>query len=118
LRKALPEFKQFSGWTQSHDCVSALGLDLLSHIPGALAEQQYYSLKYILLHHHNNDNVWDGYWWTSPLYTTCHILKALIGKEWEKEKVNIKKILDSIFQQANANGSFGTHYDAESPFYT
>ena len=118
LKKALPEFKDFSGWTQSHDCVSALGLNLLSLIPGDLAEQEYYALKYILFHHHDHENVWDGYWWTSPWYTTCHILKALIIKDWEREQTNIRKILDRIFQEANANGSFGTRYDTESAFYT
>ena len=118
LRIALPEFKNFSGWTQSHDCVSALGLNLLSRIPGGLGEQKYYALKYILFHHHNNDNVWDGYWWTSPWYTTCNILKALINKEWEREQNNIKKSLYSIFKKANTNGSFGTEYDPESVFFT
>src|SRR5215204_325404 len=118
LKAALPEFKDFSGWTQSHDCVSALGLNLLSRISGGVVEQQYYALKYALFHHHNHDNVWDGYWWTSPWYTTCHILKALINKEWEREQFNIQKTLASVFQKANENGSFGTLYDSESIFFT
>jgi hypothetical protein len=118
LKKALPEFKDFSGWTQSHDCVTALGLNFLSLMNGTFADQQYNALKYILLDRHNLHNVWDGYWWTSPLYTTCHILQALIVKEWEKEESRIKKTLDSILQKANANGSFSTPYDIESPFFT
>jgi A-macroglobulin TED domain len=118
LTKALPEFKDFSGWTQSHDCVTALGLNFLSLMNGTFADQQYYTLKYMLLDRYNHHNVWDGYWWTSPLYTTCHILQALIVKEWEKEESRIKKTLDSILQKANANGSFSTPYDTESPFFT
>ena len=85
---------------------------------GAFADQQYYALKYILLDRHNRHNVWDGYWWTSPLYTTCHILQALIEKEWETEESRIKNTLDHIFQKVNANGSFSTPYDTESAFFT
>jgi hypothetical protein len=118
LGAALPEFKKLDGWLQAHDCVSALCLYLLATLPGKKEEDIYRHLKYILFNRQNHNFLWEGYWWTSPLYASCYIVKALLLKDKEADSPEIQEITDNIVLQTNPNGSYGTDFDTESCFYT
>jgi len=118
LRKALPEFKNFDGWTQAHGCVSALAFYFLSMLPQADGKE-YEHLKYILLNACDNENLLQGYWWTSSIYASTYLVRGILTNE---KKHTVPKaatdIIENILKKRDVQGNFGTAFDRESPFYT
>ncbi|MFM7851650.1 MAG: hypothetical protein ACKO96_06945, partial [Flammeovirgaceae bacterium] len=64
------------GWTQSHLCVSAAAFYLLSLIGDKT--KNFFLLKRYILRCQKSDGLWDSYWWTSPIYSTCIIIKSCL----------------------------------------
>jgi len=118
LRKALPEFKNFDGWTQAHGCVSALAFYFLSMLPGAY-EKEYEQLKYTLLDACAEDNLVEGYWWTSPIYASTYLVRGILTNEKTHAPSDaVTDIIENILKKKDVQENFGTAFDRESAFYT
>ncbi|AWK04370.1 hypothetical protein HYN56_09020 [Flavobacterium crocinum] len=99
-----------SGWTSSHNCVSAVSFYFL-----ALYNQK--STSFLNLRNYfeiDFEKKTDSYWWTSSLYTLNYLAKTYYHLE-EFEKLNW--IIMETEKLQNDNGSFGDKY-GESKFYT
>lgn len=118
LRQALPEFKNFDGWTRAHECVSALAFYFVSMLPGT-CDEEYEQLKYILLGACDHDTLLEGYWWTSPLYASTYLVRGILaGEKTNTLSKTVTNVIDRMLKKRNDDGSFGTAFDRESAFYT
>jgi len=108
--------QDFKGWTSSHICVSALIFYFLSSHK-VYPEHKDKLIKY-LLSTRNEIGLWESYWWTSPIYSTCFVIKGLINENDEKYDSLITNSLESLIKLANPNHSFGSDKDQESAFFT
>lgn len=105
------------GWTQSHICVSAVAYYFI--VSNNLEKEfNLNGLKEFIFSNKNKNNTWDSYWWSSPIYSTCFIIKAmLIDKNIEIEE--IKNSVESLLSLQNKNGSFSCPISKnESAFYS
>jgi len=118
LRTALPEFKNFDGWTQPHECVSALAFYFLSMLPGG-CEKEYEQLKYTLFNACNNENLLEGYWWTSSIYASSYLVRGILtNRKTHILSKAVTDIIENILKKRDVQGNFGTAFDRESVFYT
>lgn len=106
--------RNVDGWLNSHVCVSALAYFLLSHLDGFKKAKE--SLKTYLLSILTKDCIWDSYWWTSPLYSTCYILKGLMNEGIEEKLV--QESIQKVLSMMNDNGSFADDFSSSNVFYT
>ncbi|GAA4757678.1 MULTISPECIES: prenyltransferase/squalene oxidase repeat-containing protein [Flavobacterium] len=105
------------GWVQSHVCVSALAYYFVvtkkmeKHVDVK-------KLKQYLLSNTNKNGVWDSYWWTSPIYSTCFIIQSLINEN-EEDTALIKEKIETLLKLQAKNGSFVCPLNKkESAFYS
>jgi hypothetical protein len=104
-----------SGWLQAHVCVSALAYYFLSIYNRSSLE--FKLLEGYILNNFKKDNRWHPYWWSSPIYSTVYAIKGLLNSK-SKDYININKIVKSILDEQNENGSFGDGFTLENSFYT
>ncbi len=106
-----------NGWLSEHVCVSSVAYFLLCK--SGLYPDKKHKLFNWLLSQRNNNGLFNSYWWTSDIYSSVFILKALLlDQKDESNIVLIKEIVLSLIKKQNGNGSFGDSFINESPFYT
>lgn len=104
------------GWLAPHDCVSASAFYFLMQV--AFKSENSGSLRDYLKNTINNQNMWNAYWWSSPIYTTSFMIKSFQYVTDNELKHLIDKSAESILTSQNKNGSFGDNYCKDSAFYT
>jgi hypothetical protein len=98
-------FSNFEGWSQSHQCVSSVALNLLYKYRNSYEESWKKLLNYIL-ENYKKATV-SAYWWTSNLYTQYFNLIVLQKLNKSNEIFfDIDYHIDKIKKQQNADGSF------------
>lgn len=110
------DYSRVNGWTQTHNCVSAFAFYMLSKIK--VPNYQYQQLKQFLISRKDSCGTWNSYWWTSPIYATCYVIKGLLLADKPYEKNLIEEGIKSLLKGQNQDGSFGDNYTISSPFYT
>ena len=102
--------KNVDGWTNSHNCVSAVSFYFLTK----------YNLEHkasIKLRGYFNDNIesqTQSYWWTNDIYTYYYLAKTYFLLNDDKK---LSFIFSKIKSMQNTNGSFSDSYGANM-FYT
>ena len=102
--------KNADGWTNSHNCVSAVSFYVLAKYNQA--DQSFIKLRGFF-----NDNLESetrAYWWTSNIYTYYYLAKTYYLLNDEKK---LSFIFSKIKSTQNSNGSFSDFY-GENMFYT
>lgn len=112
LRKE--EADSVRGWTQSHLCVSAAALYLMS-LRDVKGDALQWLLQFILCKQ-RSDFLWDAYWWTHPIYSTYFIIKANNKFHHAQLQEATNKATNMLMQLQNSDGSFGNA--DEKVFYT
>ncbi|MBS1506531.1 MAG: hypothetical protein JSS79_07795 [Bacteroidetes bacterium] len=121
-KKALVEaldfqYKDVTGWTQSHSCVSSAAFYFLSKcgLTGNTSHKK--ALKYILSIQSAN-HLWPSYWWTSPVYSTSYALRGLIHSGYSADTDIVFGSLNALAHRQNEDGSFSTELNEKSAFFT
>jgi hypothetical protein len=111
---------QIKGWTEEHVCVSALAYFFLTNIELSKKNRARLSLlRTYLLRRRNKNGVWEPYWWTSHIYSTCFIIKGMINEGDPDLNKYINTALKFIISQQNKDGSFSCDtLKNKSVFYT
>jgi hypothetical protein len=120
LRKLMNfhDVADFGAWEESHMCVSAVSLYLLSQIRhGFNLEEIYQHVKSYILKNQVKSS-WPSYWWTSHLYATSFIVKAAFKSNDDDLQLASIPAIKEINHTQNSNGSFGDKFLSESAFYT
>jgi squalene cyclase len=95
------------GWTSPHVCVSALCFYFMAEIKDKeLVKKNKEKLKAYLLKNMTKKYVWKPYWWTSVIYPTTLIVKALIIDNNETDQQLIYKIVSNLLSRQCKDGSF------------
>ncbi|HTA63551.1 MAG TPA: prenyltransferase/squalene oxidase repeat-containing protein [Bacteroidia bacterium] len=112
-----PKITDVSGWTQSHICVSAGTLLLLSKFPDKFQKEKERLVKY-LLGNISDNNLWQSYWWTSPIYSTALIIEA--GSKIQHTALNnaIKNAIETLLKLQQSNGLFADEFTNKHIFYS
>ena len=111
-----PTLKTARGWTESHKCVTAVSLLLLlkdSEISNGLAK----NLLSYLIDQKGADNLWESYWWTSPIYSTSFMVECFNLLETHTT-INTENTINSLLKFQDHDGSFGDDFTKDSVFYT
>lgn len=111
-----PKIINVQGWTKSHLCVSAGTLLLLSKVNGFNSHKE--KLVNYLLENISPTNLWESYWWTSSVYTTCLIIEANANLNNEKLNALIKKTIPLLLHQISDNGLYKDNFNEKNIFYT
>lgn len=112
------EIEDFDLWEESHTCVSAVSLYVLSHLKtNHNLDKVYERLKQYILKSQSN-SLWTSYWWTSPFYATSFIIKAAFKNADTDLQLACVSAIKAINQAQNRDGSFGDRFLPESAFYT
>lgn len=110
--------KNIKGWTQSHICVSALAYYFIVS-KDMKNDIDFSKLKEYIHSNLNSDNIWDSYWWTSPIYASCIILQAMIIENENSNLELVESKLMKIFELQLENGAFICPLNKnESAFYS
>jgi hypothetical protein len=107
--------KELNGWLQEHICVSAVSYYLMEtlKIKNSATEK----LATFLYNNQNSNELWDSYWWTSPIYATSFVIQAYFVHH-TKENESITKAINGLLAIQQKDGSFIDNHKAKSPFYT
>jgi hypothetical protein len=116
----IDNFKYIKGWLQSHVCVSALTFYMMcKHKAYEKHNEKFQSLLNYILKNKTKENLWETYWWSSPIYSTVLIQKSLMLYDFESYKSVISDSLKNLFKNQNKNGSFSCDIlKKESVFYS
>ncbi len=110
--------EKFDSWEESHNCVSAVSFYLLSHLRKSFEIENHYQLLKSFILSRQKNSVWDSYWWTSPIYATSFIIKA-ISESKDADLIPVRNAaIESLLHQQNKNGSWRDSFQTESAFYT
>ena len=114
----LQDIDAFDAWEESHTCVSAVSLYLMSQLKQDHSLNAIYQrLKQYILNSQSN-SLWESYWWTSPFYATSFVIKAAFKSANADLQLACIPAINAIHQAQNRNGSFGDSFLSESAFYT
>lgn len=92
------------GWMQSHVCVSALAYYLLIKASDhPLIKERVCSY---LLNARTESGLWDSYWWTSPIYSTCYVIQGLLADNKSVYGDIVDKAVTALLKNQLPNGSF------------
>lgn len=112
-----PKIKDVSGWTQSHVCVSAGTLLVLSKFPSHFKDEKNKLIKY-LLSNISTEGIWESYWWTSPIYCSSLIIQASIAVA-DEDLFNAAGVALSVLMlQQQENGLFADDFSNKHIFYS
>lgn len=111
-----PKIKDVSGWVQSHPCVSAGTLLVLSKTEGFDNEKN--KLINYLLQNISENKLWNSYWWTSEIYSTALIIEASLTINDKSLNIAVQNALPSLINLQQANGLFADAFNAEHIFYS
>lgn len=106
-----------AGWTQSHVCVSALAFYFVSK-QKLESVVQYEQLLQFLLEKQDKDGLWNAYWWTSPLYASCYMVKGLLLTNDPAHHQAIERACTGMCALQQANGAFLNNQGMESALFT
>lgn len=107
----------FEGWEQSHHCVSAVSLLLLSHQRNKYLDA-YTQVRDYLVKEYEINKVWKPYWWTSEIYLVAFISTALAVHPDPRLLEALRDRVSGLLEKQNENGSFGDSFKQNSSFYT
>lgn len=115
MRMGANEGMDFSGWTNSHMCVSSVTLNLLLKY-GYHESEECIKLKAYLLNRINKYGI-ESYWWTSKAYTLSMLMECL---PYLVNEPLSKTIYDSanMFMQKEFNTPIISDTYVQSPYYT
>jgi squalene cyclase len=117
ISKALKsQFPNIEGWTKEHICVSAFAYYYLCKTKKSNEIKN--TLWSFLEKSINVKGLWDSYWWTSPIYSTCFILQGLSMDHENSKKLKLKKTLTSLKEIQSNDGSFSDNFSSASFFFT
>lgn len=68
--------KNYSGWTQSHVCVTGFAAKVFSDIPELVSNDSKILMNDYLLKNQSKTGYWDSYWWRSRFFATAMIIDA------------------------------------------
>ena len=111
-----PNIKDVSGWTQSHVCVSAGTLLVLSKIKGFDSEKN--KLINYLLQNISENKLWNSYWWTSEIYSTSLIIEASAALNNEALNVAVQQAITPLLSLQKANHLFADEFNEAHIFYS
>lgn len=109
------EFTSFKGWMQSHVCVSSTALLYLSKLQNSNSHKVV--LRFVLKSKSKN-NLWQSYWWTSPVYASSYALRGLINSGAAIETKEILNSFKALVSMQNHDGSFSNNLGEKSAFFT
>jgi hypothetical protein len=111
-----PRIKDVQGWTQSHLCVSAGTLLLLSKVNGYDTNKE--KLIDYILENISQSNLWESYWWTSSVYTTCLIIEANVNLNNKKLNALIQNSIPLLLNKITDSGFYEDSFNEKNLFYT
>ncbi|UOE50863.1 terpene cyclase/mutase family protein [Mucilaginibacter sp. SMC90] len=106
-----------AGWTGSHLCVSALAYYFLYH-KGLSNTKAFKKLNDYILKNRNDRQLWDAYWWTSPVYSTSYVLQTMIRYNFKKYRDIIESSIAALLAMRNRDFSYADERGEVSCFYT
>jgi hypothetical protein len=112
----LPDNSDYSGWTQSHPCVSAVVLFTLLKLNRKKDRMHIQNLETFLVDFLNSSRK-ITYWWTSEVYTVFWLLQCYkLGISDNLKRLSLKRYIQLIekFNQISLDTSDG---ELDKPFY-
>ncbi len=111
-----PKKKNINGWTQSHLCVSAGTLLLLSKFDGYTQEKN--KLIAYFLKKYKANQLFESYWWTSPIYSSTLLLEANKNLQHPELQRICQSTAELLFEQIQDNGLCKDAFSNEHILYT
>ncbi len=111
-----PKINNVSGWVQSHTCVSAGTLLVLSKMKGY--DKEINELINYLLSSISKNKLWNSYWWTSEIYSTAFIIEASVTINNENLNNAVQNAITALMNLQQTSGLFADEFNKEHIFYS
>jgi hypothetical protein len=111
-----PRKENVNGWMQSHLCVSAGTLLLLSRINGYDDARK--KLVRYFTDQHRSHALYPSYWWSSAIYTTSLFIEANCRNNFPELHGIVHEMKGMLINHINENGFCGDAFSSEHLFYT
>jgi prenyltransferase beta subunit len=103
---------QWTGWCDSHPCVTAVAVDALN------VEKRRNALRFLRSRQESNGQ-WIGYWWADHEYPTTLALDAMTRLGQNRDRLIVEKALTWISKRVEPYGAIVSNTTGEdSPFAT
>jgi squalene-hopene/tetraprenyl-beta-curcumene cyclase len=108
----------FGFWESPQQCVSAVSLYTMQKLQAhtALTPHREALTRYMV--NGLKDDVWEAYWWTSPVYTSSFAIKAAFAGGSESLQTASTRAIRRLQREQQRSGGWGDAFAKESPFYT
>jgi hypothetical protein len=108
----------FGFWELPQQCVSAVSLFTMHKLHGLAALHPRLEALTQYMINSFKDDVWEAYWWTSPVYTSSFVIKAAFEGDSESLKIASTRAIHQLQRAQQRTGGWGDAFVKESPFYT
>ncbi len=114
-RRAYQEHN-YSGWTQSHPCVTAFVADTLSAFRSLAPARSLEGAINLLGVQQRPEGYWAAYWWRSRVFTTGLAVSVFLSKHDLAESHAVFSAVNWLLHQQLRTGAFSNGIDADSQY--
>jgi hypothetical protein len=112
-----PKITTAKGWIQSHVCVSAGALLVLTKFPAQFQKQRQNLIRFLINNYRKNGD-WESYWWTSSIYSTSLIIEAAQVISDNELDLVVGDAIRNMLQRQQENDLFADDFSNKHIFYS